>query len=479
MEVNEFYEMMLDNMPYGIYILDAEGRYIFVNSNYVRALNMSKAELLTYNVHDFLKNGRITFCISDIVYQKKRRIAMFQDVQRAESQGKVSFRQLVISSPVLGPDGAVQNIVAVCKSLDSLNEFYNEASMSNRVSSFASPRYSIPSGESVIAESEAMKDILAMAKEVADVDTSILITGESGTGKEVVAQYIHQGGKRANKELVTINCASLPENLLEAELFGYEKGAFTGASANGKAGMFEMADGGTLFLDEVNSLPYSLQGKLLRAIETKSIQRIGSTHTKKVDFRLISATNEDLWNAVTEKRFRADLFYRLNVIPLLLAPLRKREEDIIPLALHFLESYNKKYNKNKLFTETTIANMRQYPWYGNVRELKNFVERSVVMSAGDYIEINDIEAIAANAASSNLSSTYHSDQFPALLQSAPTHFETIMQQGISLEQYVSQCEREYLGFAMKRFQSTYAVAKALGTSQSAVMRKKRKYHLGQ
>jgi len=471
-KLDEFYELMLDNIPYGIYILDAAGNYLFVNSTYLQTMNMSKKDLLAFNVHDFLSTNQITFCISDIVHQKKRRVVMFQDVQRVGSKGNTSFRQLVISNPVFGPDGEVQNVIAVCKSLDTLNEFYNEASMSDQVSSFAQPMHAIPSGESVIAESQAMRGILSMAKEVADVDTSLLITGESGTGKEVVAQYVHQSSKRAGKKLVIINCASLPENLLEAELFGYEKGAFTGASPNGKAGLFELADGGTLFLDEVNSLPYALQGKLLRAIETKSIQRIGSTHSKEVDFRLISATNEDLWRAVTEKRFRADLFYRLNVIPLNLVPLRERREDIIPLALHFLKNYNSKYNKNKLFTETTMSNIQRYPWYGNVRELKNFVERSVVMTASDYIEISDIGTVAAGL---DASSGPHRPQSP--LQNTLPRFETMMQQGVSLEQYVSQCECEYLEYAMTHFQSSYAVAEALGTSQSAIMRKKKKYQL--
>lgn len=471
MKLDEFYELMLDNIPYGIYILDADGNYIFVNSTYVQTMNMSKTELLSYNVHDFLKTDQITFCISDIVHDKKRRVVMFQDVQRVGSNRNTSFRQLVISNPVFGPDGQVQNIIAVCKSLDTLNEFYNEASMSNQVSSFASPVTPVLSGETLVAESPAMRGVLAAAGEVANVDTSVLISGESGTGKEVVAQYIHQKGKRAAKKLVVINCASLPENLLEAELFGYEKGAFTGAGANGKAGLFELADGGTLFLDEINSLPYALQGKLLRAIETKVIQRIGSTQSKQVDFRLISATNEDLWKAVTEKRFRADLFYRLNVIPLTLMPLRERREDIIPLAMHFLEHYNSKYNKNKLFTETTISNIQKYPWYGNVRELKNFVERSVVMSASDYIEISDI----GNIADSHDVSGAHIPQIP--LQNAPPRFEAMMQQGISLENFVSKCECEYLEYAMGRFQSTYAVAEALGTSQSAIMRKKKKYGL--
>ena len=473
MDLGAFYELMLDNIPDGIYILDGAGNYLYVNSAYVRALSMSKTELLNYNVHDFIKTNQITSCISDIVYREKRRVVMFQDVQPASTARKLPFRQLVISNPVFGPDGAVQNIVAVCKPLDTLNNFYHEASTSGVIANY-SPLAPAPSSRTtVVAESPVMRHILSMAGEIADVDTAVLISGESGTGKEVVAQYIHSQGKRSAKNLVVVNCASLPENLLEAELFGYEKGAFTGAAPTGKLGLFEVAAGGTLFLDEINSLPYALQGKLLRAIETKTIQRLGSTQSKKVDFRLISATNEDLWEAVEDKRFRADLFYRLNVIPLLLPPLRERSEDVVPLAIHFLEHYNAKYNKNKLFASGTIESMLAYDWPGNVRELKNFVERSVVMSASDYIEISNIQPIAA-------SHSGRGGQYDPTALSMPAReprFDAPPAQELPLTEYLEQCERAYLAQALARHKSSYAAAAALGTSQSAIMRRKKKYGL--
>ena len=470
-----FYELMLDNIPDGIYILDNKGNYLYVNSAYIHAIGMSKAELLAYNVHDFKTTSQIDFCISDIVYREKRRVVMFQDVEIAHTARKTPFRQLVISNPVFGPDGEVQNIIAICKPLDTINDFYNEAMERGTVHTYSGhPLPSTPETGTIVAESMPMKHLLHTADEISDFDTSVLISGESGTGKEVIAQYIHRHSRRASREMVVINCASLPENLLEAELFGYEKGAFTGASANGKKGLIEAADGSTLFLDEINSLPLSLQGKLLRALETKTIQRIGSTASKKVDFRLISATNENLLHAVEEKRFRADLFYRLNVLPLELLPLRARKEDIVPLALHFLAHYNKKYIKSKAFAENTIQKMLEYEWPGNVRELKNFVERSVVMSASDYIEISNIQSIAASH-----DRRVGFDSFPAApqKQSSPPIYQQLWGKELPLNEYLERCEREYIQYALNTYKSSYGAARALGTSQSLIMRRKRKYFL--
>ena len=478
MNLGPFYELMLDNIPDGIYILDNQGNYLFANSAYIHIIGMSKAELLAYNVHDFKTSNQIDFCISDVVYREKRRVVMFQDVDIANSQRSNPFRQLVISNPVFGPDGEVQNIIAICRPIDTINDFYNEAMTRGTISTFSGPgRDEGLSGsrDDIVAESDAMKELLRVAREISDFDTSVLISGESGTGKEVIAQYIHSHGRRAGREMVVINCASLPENLLEAELFGYEKGAFTGASATGKKGLIEEADGSTMFLDEINSLPIALQGKLLRALETKTIQRIGSTSLKKVDFRLVSATNEDLWKAVEEKRFRADLFYRLNVIPLEIAPLRERKDDVIPLALHFLSHYNKKYTKSKTFAGNTMQEMRNYDWPGNVLELKNFVERSVVMSAGDYIEITNIQGIAAS----------HDRRVGFDHRSAPPQsygvqmpiYQQLWGKGLSLQEYLERCEREYVQYALTTYKSSYAAAAALGTSQSSIMRRKRKYSL--
>ena len=386
-------EVILDNLPDGVYVLDDRGNYIFVNSAYVQALNMPKDVLLHYNVHDFLNTGQIDICVSDIVYREKRQVVMFQDVLDTQNYGRDTIRQMIISTPIFDDSGKIRNILAVVRPLDRLNQLYYQATQAESVSSISGLRASPPvKGSAVIAESPAMRAALSTAATVAVVDSAVLISGESGTGKEVVAQYIHDASPRSGKPLVVINCASLPENLLEAELFGYEKGAFTGAAPGGKAGLFEAADGGTLFLDEINSMPLNLQGKVLRALETKTIQRLGSTRSKKVDFRLLTASNEDLYHLVEEKKFRADLYYRLAVIPIRLPPLRERREDIIPLAQHFLKLFCRKYAKDKEFSPQTLQLMIQYPWPGNVRELRNFVERAVVMSLGRQVAVPDVSS---------------------------------------------------------------------------------------
>ena len=474
MEQIHFLETILDNLPDGVYVLDDRGNYIFVNSAYVQALNMPKSVLLQYNVHDFLSTGQIDFCISDIVYREKRQVVMFQDVMDTQNYGRNTFRQMVISTPIFDETGKVRNILAVVRPLDMMNSLYHQASQSDTISAFTGVGATPPvTGKAVIAESAAMQAILSTAATVALVDSAVLITGESGTGKEVIAQFIHDASPRNKQGLVVINCASLPENLLEAELFGYEKGAFTGAAPGGKMGLFEAAHGGTLFLDEINSMPLNLQGKVLRALETKTIQRVGSTKSKKVDFRLLTASNEDLTKLVEEKRFRADLYYRLAVIPIRLPPLRERREDIVPLALHFLDMYCRKYSKDKIFTQQTLQLITQYPWPGNVRELKNFVERSVVMSLGRQIEVLDVSSFLDTVSAQSQNTAPDA----ADLTPSDARFEQMLSAGVSLEDYIAQCERNYVGYALQKYHNSYQAAAALGTSQSSIMRRKQKYGL--
>lgn len=473
MDCNPLYELVLDNIPDGVYVLNNRGDYLFVNSAYIRATGMTRSELLRCNVYDLLRRGRISVCISDIVYKEKRRVVMFQDVMAIGSPER-SYRQLVISNPLFDESGQVQNIVALIKPLSTIQDYYDEASTNSIACAFVPPPTS--RSELIISASPSMCNVLAIAETIASVDSSVLISGESGTGKEVLAQFIHDRGFRSGKPLVTVNCAALPDGLLETELFGYERGSFTGAVAGGKAGLFEAAEGGTLFLDEINSLPLSLQGKLLRAIETKTVQRIGSTKSRKVDFRLIAATNADLWEMVKDKLFRADLFYRLNVIPLLVPPLRERREDIIPLALHFLRHYCEKYSKRRLFTERTMRNMQEYDWPGNVRELKNFVERSVVMTATDYIEIGNIHSVAASRSRRPEQTT--GEQLGVI--SETTREGWLAQQlnmRVSLNTYLECCEKEYLKHALRNCRSSYEAADVLQTSQSLIMRRKKKYGL--
>ena len=467
-----FFETILDNLTDGVYILDDSGNYIFVNSAYVQLLNMSKSLLLRYNVHDFLRTGQIDQCISDIVYREKRQVVMFQDVFDTQNYGREKIRQMVISTPIFDESGNIQNILAIVRPLEKLNELYRQASRSATVSSIRQAR-GAGNEVSIVAESRAMRAVLEISSTVAAVDSAVLIMGESGTGKEVIAQYIHSASPRSGSPLIIINCASLPENLLEAELFGYEKGAFTGAAPGGKKGLFEEANGGTLFLDEINSMPINLQGKVLRAIEAKTIQRIGSTKSTRIDFRLIAATNEDLAQLVAEKRFRADLYYRLNVIPIRLPPLRERREDIIPLANYFLSYFCQKYSKEKVFSPHTLDRMSRYLWPGNVRELRNFVERSVVMSMGRNIEIPDVASFTDTPAAPPRAPV--TSELPAHPSVQDADFEQMLSSGVTLDDYLAQCEQAYLGYALQKYQSSYRAAEALGTSQSSIMRRKKKY----
>jgi two-component system response regulator HydG len=246
----------------------------------------------------------------------------------------------------------------------------------------------------IIGKSKAMQQVYQMIRQVAASQTNVLIDGESGTGKELVARALHFNSPRAQHPFVAINCSALPETLLESELFGYVKGAFTDAKAT-KKGLFEVADGGTLLLDEISSMPLGLQAKILRVLQDSEIRPLGGTTSRKVDVRIISATNKDLENAIEEGIFREDLFYRLNVINIVLPPLRKRREDIPMLAQHFLSHYAKLNNKKVTgFDTPAMSYLMNAPWKGNVRELENTVERAVVLSNAVIITTNELLPMA-------------------------------------------------------------------------------------
>ncbi|MFH1386753.1 MAG: sigma-54 dependent transcriptional regulator [bacterium] len=242
----------------------------------------------------------------------------------------------------------------------------------------------------LIGNSPAMKKLFQAIERIAPTDSTVLINGESGTGKELVAHAIHNNSKRASKPFVAVNCAAIPENLLESELFGHERGSFTGAQER-KLGKFELADSGTLFLDEIGCMPPAMQSKLLRVLEDKIIERVGSEKGLPVNVRIISATNLDFKKAIDDGKFRSDLYYRLNVIPLNLAPLRERKEDLPLLISHFLEKFNKELNKQvKKISPEAMRSLLEYDWPGNVRELQNLIERLVVLAAGSIITEDEL-----------------------------------------------------------------------------------------
>ena len=292
--------------------------------------------------------------------------------------------------------------------------------------------------EGIVAESDAMRRVFQQAARVASSDATVLLLGESGTGKEVVAEFIHQRSARAERPLVRVNCGGLPENLIESELFGHERGSFTGA-AQQRRGRFELANGGTLFLDEIGDITPAVQVRLLRVLQERAFERVGGDKTIQVNVRIVAATSRDLEKAMREGRFREDLYYRLNVFPILLPPLRERRADILLLADHFLQKYNEAYGKTVKRISTPAINMMMvYHWPGNVRELENCIERAVLTATDEVI---------------------HGYSLPPSLQtSEATHTAILPEEGASLKTMVDSYEREILVDALKKFRGNVAAA---------------------
>lgn len=312
--------------------------------------------------------------------------------------------------------------------------------------------------KNIVSRSDAMKKVIKLALRVGQHDSTVLISGESGVGKEVVAKLIQKVSPRAGQPFVQINCGAIPENLLESELFGYETGAFTGASKQGKIGLLEAANGGTLFLDEVGEIPLNLQVKLLRAIQERVIYRLGGVKPTELDIRIIAATNKDLEEMVKKNKFREDLYYRLNVIHLNIPPLRERKDDIIPLATYFLQRYNDKYGFSWRISHEVYALMEAYSWPGNIRELENVVERAVIMSDGELITSRHIPQKIIN----------NHDR-------RQIHFRP---EGVlPLKDAVENLEKELVTRALAEHGSTRRAAKVLGVTHTTVQRKMKQYNL--
>lgn len=303
----------------------------------------------------------------------------------------------------------------------------------------------------IIGSCAPMQELYSKIRKVAPTDSTVLIQGESGTGKELVARALHNLSKRAKAPLISVNCAAIPETLIESELFGHEKGAFTGASA-GRAGLVEAADGGTLFLDEIGDFPLTLQPKLLRFIQDKEYERVGDPVTRRADVRILAATNRDLGAMVAQGQFREDLLYRLNVIVLNLPPLRERAEDILGLAERFLARFVKDYGRPaRGFSEAAREAMRQYPWPGNVRELRNVIERASIICNQELVDVDHLGFSAAQSASS-----------------APRIGESL-----SLE----DLEKAHITAVMASSATLDQAAKTLGIDASTLYRKRKQYGL--
>lgn len=450
--VNRELECVMESSFDGILIAKPNGCIVRANRAHERITGLPSRDVEGKNIGQLVEQGIYSSSLVDEVVRRGESVTAMES--------KPGHHHLVVTgNPVFGRTGEVVRVVINVRDLTQLNTLAYELEQAQRLSrryldELTHLRTKSSKLEGMVFNSPSMQDLIVMAQRLAEVDTTVLITGESGVGKEVIAKLIHNHSKRKDGPFITVNCGAIPENLLESELFGYEPGAFTGASKEGKIGLFELADKGTLFLDEVSELPLSVQVKLLRAIQDKKILPVGATKQRKVDFRIIAATNRDLEALAREGKFRDDLYFRLNVVPLVVPPLRERRQDIIPLANTFREKFCKVYSLEREFSPEVLGAFLDYEWPGNVRELENLVERLVVTSPGVQITLADL---------------------PSHLFRRDSGSPMVMVRGVlPLREAVVQLEQQLIQNALREYGSTYKAAKALGIDQSTLARKAKK-----
>lgn len=380
---------MIENSYDGFAVLDGDTQLLLLNPAFERVMGLKKSETLGRKTRDLVKEG-----VSDTAASLK--VIESGKPQTVLLRTKAGRQVLSTGVPVFDRDGKISRIYCNLRDITELNQLKEKYQQSQKlISKYLIELQEVKKARSLksefVAHSKQMTEILETAFRIAMVDATVLILGESGVGKELVARMIHEASPRADTGVfVKINCAAIPAELLESELFGYEAGAFTGASREGKPGYFEIADKGTLLLDEIADLSPGLQVKLLSVIQDQEVTRLGDTRPKKVDVRLLAATDQDLEKMVRTGKFREALYYRLNVVPLTIPPLRERRDDIPFLLVHFLEKYNEKYGFKKRLSKGVIEALTAHQWPGNIRELSNLVEHLVVLSDEDTIEIEHL-----------------------------------------------------------------------------------------
>jgi len=372
----------------GLYITDGEANTLRVNQAYERISGLKREDLIGRNMRDLVQEGVLDRSVTLEVLRLREPVTIMQDIAGDK-------HVIVTGNPFFDKNGDISLVVTNVRDITELNQLHLELEETRKISS----RYQEEleqlqklefASHELIAKSDAFRATLKQAVKVSQVDATVLITGESGVGKSLLARLIHKMSQRKDGPFVKISCGAIPENLMESELFGYEKGAFTGARTGGKAGLLEVGNGGTVFLDEIGELPLNLQVKLLDVLEDKEVTRLGGTTPRSMDLRLITATSRDLKQMVREKNFREDLFFRLNVIPLHIPPLRERKEAIIPLIDHFLQESIEATGNRKSISPEVYETLVKYPFYGNVRELMNMVERMAILSDEDVISLKDL-----------------------------------------------------------------------------------------
>ncbi len=458
-------QTIFDNSYDVLYVTDGKGMTIRVSSACEVLWGKKPEELIGHSVFELEREGIFTPSATRIALEQGKKIEVIQ-------QTKTGRRLMVVSTPIRNVDGKIIRVVNASRDITEIQELEEEINRMRMMiegyqRQLSDAQQSLKNNNhQLIYRSKAMSEVISMLFKIAVVDSTVLITGESGVGKEVIANEIHQLSFRNQHPFIKINCAAIPESLLESELFGYEQGAFTGAKKHGKAGLFELANEGTLFLDEIGDMPLSLQAKLLRVLQEGEIMRIGGQKPIKINVRIIAATNQDLPTKIAKKEFREDLYYRLNVIPIDIPPLRKRREDIIPLIQYFLKIFSETFHVTKNFSKSVTDLLEKYDWPGNVRELKNVVERMVVTSDSKEIGTDNIPKYILES--------IEAPNHPSRPKSGIEIHEIM-----PLKQAVAQVESQLINMVAQESTNLYEIAQRLGVNQSTISRKMQKYGLSQ
>ncbi|WP_419176233.1 sigma-54 interaction domain-containing protein [Desulfosediminicola sp.] len=458
--INNQLEAIFASSSDGIWVCDKDGTVVRVNRASEMLNGIKEEKIIGRNIRDLVGKGVFDHSVTAKVLKSGRRETVMQYIARTKKY------LLSTGTPSKDENGRISLIVVNERDITELNTLRKKFEQSRKVEEKVREELSGLSllelqQNRFVAEAPNMRNILQMSLKLANIGASnILILGESGTGKSMLSKFIHKTSSRRSNPFVEINCAALPESLLEAELFGYEKGAFTGANEQGKIGLFEMAQGGTLFLDEIGDMPLALQAKLLKYLDNHEIRRVGGTELIQVDCSVIAATNQDLQDLVKQKRFREDLYYRLSSFILRLPPLRQRKEDIPGLVRLYLDRFNEKYSCTARVGSGAMQALMHYAFPGNIRELKNIIENSVALSengaADEFIHIS-------------LEGDCPQGRKRMTAGSTPESF--------NLTRNVQELERTILLRAKQEFPTTREMAKKLGISQPSVVRKLKQYNI--
>ncbi|MDD3704981.1 MAG: sigma 54-interacting transcriptional regulator [Clostridiaceae bacterium] len=451
------FQYFIDCIMDGITIMGSDGTILMLNQVSVDNCPYTKEELIDKNVLELIAKGM--FDSAETVCFEVVRTGMPFSLMQKNATQKCDL--LVTGIPYF-EEGKLTKVILTERDITELNDLKDAIAREARKQKHFENEIAYYRAKNLlqgdmISQSSCMVELLNTVVKVAPLDITVSIQGECGTGKSLLARLIYEHSSRSKGPFIEISCAAIPENLLESELFGYEKGAFTGALAQGKVGLFELANGGTLFLDEIGILPLHLQTKILRAIQEKEIMRVGGTKYIPVDARIITATNINLEEAVRQGTFRQDLFYRINVVPLVLPPLRNRKECIRPLCEHFLSRLNKKYNRNVSFQASAWKLLYRYKWPGNVRELENMMERILIISDSDIISADQIAPLFPE---SELDMLAYNNSYP-----------------VDLKEEIDAFEKKLLKSKLPFFKSIEELSQALNVDRSTISRKLKKFDL--